>query len=544
MDAPIQPVISNNVRSNNNNNNGGTVFSSILSLSNTIIGTGILSLPYTMANTGVFGGILLFVATAYISKSSLCLFIDIANIIAPNRNDIKISQLSEMINMPKLGIFINSVIALNGFGMATSLLIASSDFVLSLFKNFLSVDYTGILIDKRFWITMEFLVIIPLVFKKTLASLKMFSLFSLFSITYLTSSIILKYFTSGSSDKPSKGLQNTEPEPFGSEPTTNLKTEILKKFMGVTIIIFAYGCQQNIFPVYSELKPSLKMFMPKVIIYAIGFCTLIYLLVGYCGYATFGKDVESNILNNYDDADLFIVVARLAMAIYCTLTYAVQMHPCRESIKKEYINYKIRHQKDFGDINENDPEEKTKLLADAEQNGNYGSTSGEDLPSPSKSKSNASSNNSSRRLSYDDVEDEEDEFESQIDANDADDERSSDSHHVKHVNINIDILDNMANPVNTNNLSTIKNYDTEDLFYWLTVILLVTSYILAMLVNDFGKLLSLLGATSCTTLTFILPGYLYVKITRGVNIRRIQCYILIILGVIIGIIGTIAALYI
>jgi len=106
-----------------------------------------------MANTGVFGGILLFVATAYISKSSLCLFIDIANIIAPNRNDIKISQLSEMINMPKLGIFINSVIALNGFGMATSLLIASSDFVLSLFKNFLSVDYTGILIDKRFWIT-------------------------------------------------------------------------------------------------------------------------------------------------------------------------------------------------------------------------------------------------------------------------------------------------------------------------------------------------------------------------------------------------------
>jgi len=183
------------------------------------------------------------------------------------------------------------------------------------------------------------------------------------------------------------------------------------------------------------------------------------------------------------------------------------------------------------------------LLADAEQNENYGSTSGVDLPSPSKSKSNSSSNNSSRQLSYDDVEDEEDEFESQIDANDADDERSSDSHHVKHVNINIDILDSMPSPVNSN-LSTIKNYDTEDLFYWLTVILLCTSYILAMLVNDFGKLLSLLGATSCTTLTFILPGYLYVKITRGVNIRRIQSYILIILGVIIGIIGTIAALYI
>ena len=87
-----------------------------------------------------------------------------ARIIAPNKYDIEISALPEMINMPRLSVFINAIIVLNGFGTATSLLIASSDFILSLFKNLLSLDYTGILLDKRFWITSMYIHIYILYF--------------------------------------------------------------------------------------------------------------------------------------------------------------------------------------------------------------------------------------------------------------------------------------------------------------------------------------------------------------------------------------------
>jgi len=259
--------------------------------------------------------------------------------------------------------------------------------------------------------------------------------------------------------------------------------------MGISIIIFAYGCQQNIFPIYSELKPSVKTSIPKIIMCAVFFCTIIYLLVGYCGYATFGEDVQSNVLNNYDNADIIINIGRLAMAIYCTFTYAIQIHPCRESIKKEYINYRIRNQKDFGDITENEQEEKTKLLIGSEQNNNYGSTSGSyndisnsNIKDPDIIKSN-SSNGSSQRVNYDDVDDDDDEFESQMDANDADDERSSDSRHIR--NINIDILDNIICPL-APNITTIKNYDTEALFNWITIILITLSYLLAIILDDFG----------------------------------------------------------
>jgi len=113
-------------------------------------------LPFTISNTGVTLGVIFFILSAYVTKLSLCLYIDIAKIIAPNKYDIKISALSEMLNMPKLGIFTNLIIILNCFGTATSLLIAASDFVLSLVKNGLSSDYTGVLLDKRFWITSKF----------------------------------------------------------------------------------------------------------------------------------------------------------------------------------------------------------------------------------------------------------------------------------------------------------------------------------------------------------------------------------------------------
>jgi amino acid permease len=442
--------------------------------------------------------------------------------------------------MPKFGMFTNLVIILNGFGTATSLLIASSDFILFLIKNVLSSNYTGIFLEKRFWITMEILIVIPIVFRKSLVSLKSFSLFSIISISYLTFSIICSYFILNE-EQPTVNPKNFESILEQPEPELGFLQKIFKSFMAVSIIIFAYGCQQNSFQIYSELKPSHRPFISHVFFYAILFSTVIYLIVGYCGYATFGDHVESNILNNYDESNIIINIARLAMAVYCTFTYSIQMHPCRESIKKEIISFRIRHQRDYGDINENgDQNEKAKLLI-IDPNQNYGTTS-DFYSRPSGSGSNNTNSNScSTNTSSNNIAsyDEDDEFESQFDANDADDERSSDSHQIKH--INIDILDNLAIPVSTT-ITDINNYDTKTLFNCITIVLLISSYLFAMICNDFGKVLSIVGATCCTTLTFILPGYLYVKITRGLTFKRLQAITLLLLGGVIGVIGTIASL--
>jgi len=412
-----------------------------------------------------------------------------------------------MINMPKFGFFTNVVILLNGFGTATSLLIASSDFILALFKNLLSDDYTGIFVDKRFWITVIIIIIVPIVFRKTLTAMRFFSLFSIFSISYFTMAIIYSYFAYRQREPSKNGVAPSDTIPSSSEPS-GLLEELFKKFMASSIIVFAYGCQQNILPLYSELKPSLRPHIASVIYNAVFFCTFVYLVIGYCGYATFGDQVQSNILNNFDNSNKLINVARFAMAIYCTFSYSVQMHPCRDAIKKEIISYKIRHQKDYGDINEQGPasEEKVNLLMDDKNQPHYGSTSAESPISEASSSNSSNQNNNhspggsntstssnstnsnTNTNNTNEYDDEEDEFESQLDANDADDERSSDSHGQQIKHINIDILDNLVCPSNPS-ITTINNYDTESLFNGVTLGLLISSYLFAITCDDFGKVI-------------------------------------------------------
>lgn len=219
-----------------------------------------------------------------------------------------------------------------------------------------------------------------------------------------------------------------------------------------------------------------------------------------------------------------INIARIAMAVYCIFSYAIQMHPCQESIKKEIISYKLKHKiKD------------DSQLLDGENESNP-------LIDNNSSQSHHIDNTNDKYDDNDDDEEEEEEEEnneSEIDENDADDERSSDSHQIKH--INIDILDNLTCPaiINEDNLNVVED---EKIFKYITVTLLISSYMLAMCINDLGKILGLVGASASTILTFILPGYLYMKITRGLTFNRLKAIILLITGIFIGFIGTTSVL--
>lgn len=255
------------------------------------------------------------------------------------------------------------------------------------------------------------------------------------------------------------------------------------------------------------------------------------------------------------------------MAIYCVFAYSVQMHPCRESIKKQIINFRMsmnRSKENIYENNDNDDDQEP-IHQNNENDVGYGSTSSNQIIHTTNNinnknngslnknnKNNLQNSNSSSSLliiknengkeaEYDEVGDDEEEDynESEMYDNDADDERSTDSHQIKH--INIDILDNLTLPVNTHK-DSYNDVDDEKLLNWISVSWLIGSYILSISVDDFGKTLGLVGATSCTILAFILPGYLYVKITRGVTYKRFKAVLLIILGFIIGFIGTISVL--
>ena len=76
--------------------------------------------------------------------------------------------------------------------------------------------------------------------------------------------------------------------------------------------------------------------------------------------------------------------------------------------------------------------------------------------------------------------------------------------------------------------------DKEDkLFYGITSVFLLLSFMLAMAVDDLGIVLALVGATGSTLVSYVLPGLIYIKIYPHNDTSKILAYIQLLLGIVI-----------
>ena len=72
-------------------------------------------------------------------------------------------------------------------------------------------------------------------------------------------------------------------------------TSVGKTLANMSIFIFAFTCHQNIFSVVSELNPSTMYRIDKVVVLSIGSALLLYLIVAWCGYFTYGDEVQVSV---------------------------------------------------------------------------------------------------------------------------------------------------------------------------------------------------------------------------------------------------------
>jgi amino acid permease len=70
----------------------------------------------------------------------------------------------------------------------------------------------------------------------------------------------------------------------------------------------------------------------------------------------------------------------------------------------------------------------------------------------------------------------------------------------------------------------------ERLFYIITFIFLLLSFILATIVDDLGVVLALVGATGSTLVSYILPGLIYVKVYQHKDMSLALAYMQLFLG--------------
>ena len=83
-------------------------------------------------------------------------------------------------------------------------------------------------------------------------------------------------------------------------------------------------------------------------------------------------------------------------------------------------------------------------------------------------------------------------------------------------------------------MSQSKVSGTDDkLFYVITLSFLSLSFMLAMIVDDLGVVLALVGATGSTLVSYVLPGLIYIKIYPYNDVSKAMAYTQLMLGVVI-----------
>lgn len=290
-------------------NRGASTLSSSISLIKTIIGAGLLSMPFAYSTDGSIFGTIVILCAALTSGFGLYLQIYASRFVPEGKATFfNICRMT----YPSLSVLFDVAIAIQCFGCAISYLVLIGDIMPTVFiiGNY-SEEY-----QRFFWIMMSTVFCVPLSFLRNLDSLKYTSVMGLFAIGYMLVLIVGFYFHSSTNNRAI---------------TVKFPPSALGVASTFSIIVFAFTGHQNMFSIINEAKDKSPRKLNRLIFFAISFTTLLFIVVGLSGYLTFGDNVEGNIILQYPNtwATWF---GRLSIVFMVTFSFPLMFHPARISV--------------------------------------------------------------------------------------------------------------------------------------------------------------------------------------------------------------------
>lgn len=224
-----------------------TVFASIINISNTILGSGMLAMPSAVASVGLVFGLLMIGFSGAAAAYSLWLLTDCARHVGRTSSFFTVSKIT----YPNAAIYFDLAIAIKCFGVATSYLIVIGDLMPEVVAGFGGDISEGSLLGhRRFWITAFMSIIIPLSFLKKLNSLRYTSSVALGAVAYLVFIVLYFFFDRSYNIVPGEVVLFR----FSS-----------KFFTSLPIFVFAFTCHQNVCSCCSFSKSLVRCLIPSVV---------------------------------------------------------------------------------------------------------------------------------------------------------------------------------------------------------------------------------------------------------------------------------------
>lgn len=276
----------------------GEYLDSTFNLCNSVIGGGILTIPYAVKSSGV-GLVLIFAvifafmvdqSIFYLVKASFNTDCDSYEALA-----LKLFDRNWMIATRVSKAFLC-------FFACIGYLIAMASAVKPMFKDWWGND--SIMSDRKFIV---FLFLIPtyaIACLPTLYSVRWVSYGAVLSVLFICVIVFIKASEQSASD-------SVEIFDFG--------TSSLSSF---GLFFFAFGCHLSSIVLYNEMRDRSPERFRLVIHSTMVITFFLYLSMGIAGYLNFGDDTESNIMDNYnDDKDPLIDVAVSLLLFFIIVHY-------------------------------------------------------------------------------------------------------------------------------------------------------------------------------------------------------------------------------
>jgi amino acid permease len=119
------------------------------------------------------------------------------------------------------------------------------------------------------------------------------------------------------------GIGNINFQKF-SEPKFNLN------LLGtIPIVLFAYQFQSSFYPIYSSLENKTPANGMKSIIYALIFCSTVYIIMSVVAVLKYGEDLEGDVLTNIGDTPgtlpiIIDIIFLIIMVMHIPLIFSLQ----------------------------------------------------------------------------------------------------------------------------------------------------------------------------------------------------------------------------
>ncbi|KAF7376158.1 Aa-trans domain-containing protein [Mycena sanguinolenta] len=305
---------------------GGNLFDSIANMTNSVLGAGIIGLPYAVSQAGFFTGILLLVVLCGVTDWTIRLIVINAKM-SGTHSYIDIMGHCFGSSGRAAVSFFQFAFAFGGM-CAFGIIIGDTipHVIRSIFPKLHTVPVLYLLTNRKFVIALcTICVSYPLSLYRDIHKLARASGLALIGMIIIVTSVLVesRHTSSELKGDPSKRFSFIEPGIF----------------QAIGVISFAYVCHHNSLLIYGSLRtPTLDRFAFVTHI-STGLSLVACCTLAISAYVVFTDKTQGNILNNFSPNDTVINVARFCFGLNMFTTLPLELFVCREVIEQYFFSH-------------------------------------------------------------------------------------------------------------------------------------------------------------------------------------------------------------